>query len=219
MATSSQPVSENQDFDALLKRVHQIGKDVVQPAAEDVDKNARFPREAIDALKEAKLLSAYVPVELGGMGLNITQIAKICEALGQYCGSSAMVYAMHKIQVACVVHHGMSSSYFRNYMQDLVKQQRLMASATTEIGVGGDLRSSVCAVAVTDKTFTLTKKAPVISYGVDDLSSFRGFSCQRSGSCAGEKRRIQSRTDIGLGYLGFSWHLQFRFCTEFQRFG
>lgn len=155
------------DFDALLKRVHQIGKDVVLPAAEDVDKNARFPRESIAALKEAKLLSAYVPVELGGMGLNITQIAKICEALGQYCGSSAMVYAMHKIQVACVVHHGMSSAYFRNYLQQLVKEQRLMASATTEVGTGGDLRSSICAVEVNGKTFKLTKKAPVISYGVD----------------------------------------------------
>jgi acyl-CoA dehydrogenase len=178
MDTSSQIGSEYQDFDALLKRVHQIGKDVVLPAAEDVDKNARFPSEAIDALKEAKLLSAYVPVELGGMGLNITQIAKICEALGQYCGSSAMVYAMHKIQVACVVHHGMSSAYFRNYLQDLVKQQRLMASATTEIGVGGDLRSSVCAVAVNGGTFTLTKKAPVISYGVaaDDIL----VTCRRS---------------------------------------
>ncbi|MCI0504729.1 MAG: acyl-CoA/acyl-ACP dehydrogenase [Gammaproteobacteria bacterium] len=167
MATSGHHSSEYQDFDQLLKRVHQIGKDVVLPAAEDVDKHARFPREAIDALKEAKLLSAYVPVEFGGMGLNIAQIAKICEVLGQYCGSSAMVYAMHKIQVACIVHHGTSSPYFRNYLHDLVNQQRLIASATTEIGVGGDLRSSVCAVEVTGNTFKLTKKAPVISYGVD----------------------------------------------------
>lgn len=165
MATSAR--QSTVDFDALLKQVHQIGKDVVLPAADDVDKNARFPRESIDALKKAKLLSAYVPEELGGMGLNIGQIAKICEALGQYCGSSAMIYAMHMIQVACVVHHGMSSSYFRKYMQDLVKEQRLMASATTEIGVGGDLRSSICAVEVSGDTFKLTKKAPVISYGVD----------------------------------------------------
>lgn len=167
MATSGQLHIGQQDFDALLKRVHQIGKDVILPAAEDVDKNARFPKEAIDALKAEKLLSAYVPVELGGMGLDINQIARICEALGQYCGSSAMVYAMHKIQVACVVHHGMKSAYFCQYMQDLVKEQRLMASATTEIGIGGDLRSSICAVEVNDGRFMLTKKAPVISYGVD----------------------------------------------------
>jgi len=167
MATSIQLSPEYQDFDGLLKRVHQIGKEVLLPAADDVDKQARFPVEAINALKEAKLLSAYVPVEFGGMGLTTGQIAKICEALGQYCGSSAMIYAMHKIQVACVVHHGSSSEYFREYMQSLVKEQRLMASATTELGVGGDLRSSICAVEVSGDRFKLTKKAPVISYGVD----------------------------------------------------
>jgi len=167
MATSDHLSSEYQDFDQLLKRVHQIGKDVVLPAAEDVDKQARFPREAIEAFKKEKLLSAYVPVEFGGLGLNIAQIAKICEILGQYCGSSAMVYAMHKIQVACIVHHGTSSDYFKDYLKELVDQQRLIASATTEIGVGGDLRSSICAVEVTGDTFKLTKKAPVISYGVD----------------------------------------------------
>lgn len=159
------------NYEDLLKQVHKIGKDVLAEHAADVDRNARFPREAFDALSEAKLLSAYVPVEFGGMGLNIFQIAKICEALGQYCGSSAMIYAMHCIQVACVVHHAQGSAYFRKYLRSLVEEQRLMASATTEIGTGGDLRSSVCAIEVDGDNFSLTKKAPVISYGeaADDI--------------------------------------------------
>ncbi|WP_395740774.1 acyl-CoA dehydrogenase family protein [Prosthecobacter sp.] len=153
------------NFDELLKGVHQIGKSVLRAHAGDVDKNARFPTESINAMREAKLLSAYVPEEFGGMGLSMVQVAKICEALGQYCGSSAMVYAMHKIQVACVVHHAQQSAYFCEYLRKLVKEQRLMASATTEIGTGGDLRSSICSVEITGDQFKLTKKAPVISYG------------------------------------------------------
>src|SRR5205085_500672 len=121
--------------------------------AGDVDRDARFPRESIDALRKAKLLSAYVPQEYGGMGLNILQIARICETLGQYCGSTAMIYAMHKIQVACIVHHAQQSPFFRDYLGDLVEQQRVIASATTEIGVGGDLRSSICAVEVQGDSF------------------------------------------------------------------
>ena len=157
--------------DDLLKQVHAIGKDVLAEYAAEVDRDARFPAEAMAALCEAKLLSAYVPTEYGGMGLNILQIARVCEALGQYCGSSAMIYAMHCIQVACVVHHAQESAYFRQYLRRLVDEQRLMASATTEIGTGGDLRSSVCAIEVTGDNFTLTKKAPVISYGeaADDI--------------------------------------------------
>ena len=153
------------DFDQLLRDVHLIGRTVLRAHAGEVDKVARFPAESIAALKEARLLSAYVPEAYGGMGLSLVQISKICEALGQYCGSSAMIYAMHKIQVACVVHHAQQSEYFQDYLRQLVAEQRLMASATTEVGTGGDLRSSICAVETEGGTFTLTKKAPVISYG------------------------------------------------------
>lgn len=159
------------DFDRLLQETHAIGKEVLRPTAADVDRDARFPKESIDAMRQSKLLSAYVPEEYGGMGLNIVQVAKICEVLGQYCGSSAMIYAMHKIQVACIVHHAQQSTFFRAYLRQLVEEQRLLASATTEVGTGGDLRSSICAVEVRGDSFSLTKKAPVISYGeaADDI--------------------------------------------------
>jgi acyl-CoA dehydrogenase len=166
------------DFGELLQLVHGIGKDSLAPHAGDVDHDARFPVEAFAALREARLLSAYVPTEYGGMGLNLLQTAEICEALGQYCGSSAMIYAMHCIQVACVVHHGLESSYFRNYLRQLVDEQLLMASATTEIGTGGDLLSSVCAIEVSGDSFALTKKAPVISYGREADSIL--VTCRRS---------------------------------------
>ncbi len=157
--------------DELLSLAHDIGRLVLAPHAASVDREGRFPTESIDAMREASLLSAYVPKMYGGMELNIVQTARVCEALGQYCGSSAMIYAMHAIQVACVVHHAQHSSYFRDYLRQLVEHQRLMASATTEMGTGGDLRSSICAVESDGSRFTLTKKAPVISYGeyADDI--------------------------------------------------
>jgi acyl-CoA dehydrogenase len=159
------------DFVDLLAQVHAVGEAVVAPNAAAVDRDARFPHEAFAALREAKLLSAYVPVEYGGLGLDFVQTAKICEALGHYCGSTAMIYAMHCIQVGCVVHHAQESEYFRNYLRQLVEEQRLMASATTEVGTGGDLLSSICGVVVDGDTFTITKKAPVISYAehADDM--------------------------------------------------
>jgi acyl-CoA dehydrogenase len=167
---TKQTVSEN-EFSQLIKEVHSIGGEIVAPNAEDVDAKARFPKEGIEALKSLKLMSAYVPAELGGMGLSLKQVSKVCEVLGGYCGSTAMVYAMHKIQVACLVHHCLEVDYFRDYVQTLVNQQRLIASATTEIGKGGDLLSSFCAVEVENGDFTLEKKAPVISYAdyADDL--------------------------------------------------
>lgn len=171
-------IESSVEMDDLIRQVHAIGSETLAVWAAEVDRDARFPIESINAMKEAKLLSAYVPLEYGGMGLNILQIAEVCEALGQYCGSSAMIYAMHCIQVACVVHHAQESEFFRDYLRQLVEHQFLMASATTEIGTGGDLLSSICAVETNGDAFTLTKKAPVISYGqqADDIL----VTCRRS---------------------------------------
>jgi acyl-CoA dehydrogenase len=153
------------DFGDLLRELNRVGSEIIEPASHSVDSEARFPHEAIDALKDLQLMSAYVPEEMGGLGLSITELSRICETLALYCASSAMIFAMHQIQVACIVHHRERSQYFQNFLHQLVDHQWLIASATTELGVGGDLRSSICAVETTGGRFRLVKKAPVISYG------------------------------------------------------
>ena len=125
---------ESADFNALMERIHALGRDVIAVNADAVDRDARFPQEAFDALKSEKLLSCYVPAEFGGMGLDIRQVSQICEALGRYCASTAMIFAMHQIQVACLVHHGLDTPFFRDYAREMVAKQNLLASATTELG-------------------------------------------------------------------------------------
>ena len=159
------PPLQQDEIAALMERVHAIGREVAAPNADAVDRDARFPAEAFEALKAEKLLTCYVPCELGGMGLDIGQVAAICEALGRYCASTAMIFAMHQIQVACIVHHGVDTPFFRDWMREMASQQLLVASATTELGIGGDVRSSICAARVVDDHFILEKQAPVISYG------------------------------------------------------
>lgn len=189
------------EFATLLELIHKIGQEVVAPNADVVDREARFPSEAYVALREKKLLSAYVPVEFGGMGLTITQLSKICEVLGQYCASTAMIYAMHQIQVGCIVHHALGSEFFRNYVKDLVTHQYLLASATTELGIGGDVRSSICAPVVTGDEFVLEKQAPVISYG--ETADAILVTCRKSPDAA-RSDQIQvlvSRKDFTLTRL------------------
>ena len=161
---------------------HRIGREVLAPHAAAVDRDARFPAEAFEALREARLLGAYVPREHGGMGLDLAQIVKVCEILGQYCSATAMVYAMHQIQVACIVHHALGSRYFAEFARRLCERQLLLASATTEVGIGGDLRSSICAVESMGDRFSVTKKAPVISYM--DAADALLLTARREASCA-----------------------------------
>ena len=97
----------------LVSRTRAIALEVAAKHADDVDAKARFPQETIEALRQAKLLSAAAPVELGGAGAGMQELAAMCTTIAQGCGSSGMVLAMHHIQVACIARHGLSSPYWR----------------------------------------------------------------------------------------------------------
>jgi acyl-CoA dehydrogenase len=130
-----------------------------------IDCEGRFPADTIDALKRERLLGIAIPVEHGGEGLDTMEIADLIVQLAQACGSSAMIYAMHQIKTSSFVSHGGASDWHLAYMRRIAAEQLLMASATTEAGIGGNLRNSICAVELADGRFTLTKEATVISYG------------------------------------------------------
>ena len=75
-----------------------------------------------------------------------------------------MVFAMHQIQVACLVRHGMDSPWHRNFLSRVAREQLLLASATTEAGSGGDVRRSQCTVTRHADAAMVEKSGCVISY-------------------------------------------------------
>jgi acyl-CoA dehydrogenase len=156
------PSSERVD---VVAAATDVARRVAGPAAGQVDRESRFPQEAVDALRDARLLGALVPTRFGGLGASIIEIAVTCEVLGQHCGNTAMIYAMHQIQVASLVRHAGRSPFFDCLMHEIADRQRLLASATSEIEVGGDVRRSICAVDHDGDDILLRKQAPVISYG------------------------------------------------------
>lgn len=154
----------DQSFSLMHEAVRRIAAEVAAPHAADVDARARFPSEALGALRDAGLLSAGVPRELGGAGCSLQEQAQLCATLAQACGSSAMVLAMHYIQLACIARHGLESEFFRGWLQDQVSGQHLLASMTSEVGTFGETRTSVCAVERKDGRFVLNKDATTGSY-------------------------------------------------------
>jgi len=157
--------------DDVVSRARRVAGEVASRFAGDVDAKARFPSETFEALKKERLLSASVPKELGGAGASMRELTEMCTVLAQSCAASGMVLAMHHIQVACIARHGLSEPYFRRYLQELVEKQLLIASITSEVGVWGDTRSSICELQRTGDGFRLDKDATTVSYGAhaDDL--------------------------------------------------
>jgi acyl-CoA dehydrogenase len=135
--------------------------------AEDVDRQARFPKAAIDAARRQKLLGIQIPAEFGGYGASIPEIADICYTLGRACASTAMIFAMHQTKVACLVRHGTGSFWHEALMRRVATEQLLLASSTTEGQNGGNIRSSAAAIERTGTDISLSRSATVISYGAE----------------------------------------------------
>jgi len=157
---------------AFLAAIRRIADEVAAPNADDVDRQARFPVEAIAALREERALSALIPEAFDGGGVSFEAIATACFELGRRCGATAMVFAMHQIQIACVVRHLDGAPWFEAWLRDVASEQRLVASVTSEVGTGGDLGRSIAAVTPgSDGRATFEKQAPTVSYGAyaDDL--------------------------------------------------
>jgi acyl-CoA dehydrogenase len=111
-------------------------------------------------------MSVLVPTELGGEGAQIADVAEVCYILGRACASTAMIYAMHQVKVACIVRHGLGSGWHRRFLEQLCANQLLVASSTTEGKSGGDIRRSEAPIEVVEGgMIRLVREATVISYG------------------------------------------------------
>jgi acyl-CoA dehydrogenase len=131
-------------------------------AADAVDSEGRFPIEAFAALRDK-----------GGLGLlaepspSLLAAAVQCSALAGACGSAGMILAMHHIQVACLARHATGAPWHDAFLNRIAQGHLLLASSTSEVGIGGNLRASLCALMVNGERFSLTKQASAISYGAD----------------------------------------------------
>jgi acyl-CoA dehydrogenase len=151
----------------FIETLHLRGKSVAKCAsksADIVDREARFPTEAIAMARAEQLLGVMVPVDLGGEGASIADVVDLCYVLGRACASTGMIFAMHQIMVAILIRHAYASPWHRQLLSLIASDQLLVASSTTEGQGGGDLRRSEAAIERTGSRITFEKSATVLSY-------------------------------------------------------
>lgn len=194
--------SSSDDVESFVARARRISSSIAAVHAHDVDRKSRFPAETIEALRSARLLSVGIPCSLGGSGGDIASQFLICHEIAISCASSAMILAMHYIQVDCLVNHPGEGNRINEYLSKLAAEQRLLASVTSEVGVDGDLRRSLAAIEPTEEGFKLEKQATTISYGqyADDflVTARSGIDAAESEQCLVLAMREQTNlTTVG----------------------
>jgi acyl-CoA dehydrogenase len=150
-----------EDISSRARRVAEIAA----RHAPEVDRDGRVPNEAIAGARAERLMSLLVPHALGGEGASHRDVAQACYVLGQACGSTALIFAMHQVKVACIARHSSGSAWHEDFLRRLAAEQLLLASSTTEGKSGGDVRSSDAPVMLENGRMRLTRDASVISYG------------------------------------------------------
>ena len=86
----------------LEGRLEQVVREVIAPAADDTDRQARYPRAALDALSHAGFLGLLSAREVGGLGGGLAESVRVIERIAQDCPCTAMVLTMHYCGVALI---------------------------------------------------------------------------------------------------------------------
>ncbi len=79
----------------LVGRVSELGRSRFAPRAARFDREASFPFENYDDLREAGLLGICVPKAYGGEGADFATYVIVAAELGRHCGSTALSFNMH----------------------------------------------------------------------------------------------------------------------------
>jgi acyl-CoA dehydrogenase len=148
----------------LIQKLEAAADERIAPNAKDVDKNSRFPQEALDVMKELKILSSSLPTELGGLGLKLPELSEIASTLGRRCGASAMVFAMHESQIESMRFGSVGDAHVEGILRDYAENQKLVASVTSEAGIGGNIRASQTVAEAGGDRVVFEKQSPTLSY-------------------------------------------------------
>jgi acyl-CoA dehydrogenase len=154
---------ESAEFRDFARRAEAAAK-IAERHADAVDRDARFPVEAFEAIRAQKLLGMLIPSGLGGDGARAADVADVCAVLGGACSSTGMIFAMHQVKVACLVRHARGNAWQLDFQRRIADHQWLLASSTTEGSNGGDIRSSEAAIQLDGARIGLVRDAAVISY-------------------------------------------------------
>ena len=102
-----------------------------------VDEEARFPQEALDALVASDLHAVHVPEEYGGAGADALATVIVIEEVARVCASSSLIPAVNKLGSLPVILSG-SEELKKKYLGPLAKGDGMFSYCLSEPDAGSD---------------------------------------------------------------------------------
>jgi len=126
---------------AFRSAVRELAQGVARPLAAEVDRDHRFPVEAVKAAAEAGLMGVLIPREYGGAGLDALAFAICIEELAQACASTSVIVDVHtSVGSEPILLFG-DEDQKQGWLPQLASGELLGAFALTEPASGSDAAS------------------------------------------------------------------------------
>ncbi len=127
-----------QEHELVRSTVREFAEQRVAPAAEELDREGRFPYELVAELAELGLMGMTIPEEYGGGGADTVSYAIAVEELTRIDSSVAITVAAHHSLGTLPIYYYGSEDQRREWLPDLASGRRLAAFGLTEPGAGSD---------------------------------------------------------------------------------
>lgn len=128
------------DQEYLVTKASSLASDFYTRAAH-YDRNAIFPFENFQALKEAGLIDLTIPKEYGGIGAGLYDFVLLQETIAQGDAPTALSLGWH---LGIMMNEGINRSWpqdiYEMVCRDIIKQKKLINSAHSERKTGSPAR-------------------------------------------------------------------------------
>ncbi len=122
----------------VQEQVRAFAQEKLAPIADEVDVSDEHSDQLVELMHESGLFAHFVPEELGGAGLSVTNICIVREELARTCIHADEWYAAQGLAVQSFAKWG-DDEMKRTYLTSLLDGTRRFTFCLTEPGAGSDV--------------------------------------------------------------------------------
>ena len=188
------------EHEELRSVVRSLADAKIAPFAAIVDEDARFPREAYEALVAAELAAIHVPQAYGGAEADALAAAIVVEEVARACASSSLIPGVNKLASLPVILNG-SEELKKEFLPDLAAGETLWSYALSETDAGSDAGAMKTTAIPSGDSWTLNgSKKWITNAGESHIYTVLAVTDKEKGARGGITAFIVKKDDVGVSF-------------------
>ncbi|SDP82866.1 acyl-CoA dehydrogenase family protein [Clostridium gasigenes] len=165
----------SEQHEVFRRKIREFAESEVKPIAFMLDKESKFPKEAIEKLGEMGVLGTPYPKKYGGIGLDVLSYAIAVEELSRVDGGTGVILSAHvSLGTYPIAAYG-TEEQKQKYMIPMAKGEKLGAFGLTEQNAGSDAGGTET-TAVLDGDYYILNGAKIFITNADEADVYVVFA-------------------------------------------